>query len=279
MQLIAVRFFIPLLVCLASLSASCVPGPSRVKVAKTTGPDIVLFKNTSSLDHEDALLLTGRLKKPDGEGPFPAVVLLHGCGGIQPKRDHRWAERLREWGYVTLQADSFGPRGLSSVCDYSSWDAFDILRKRVNDAYDARAYLAGLPFVDRDRIAVMGWSHGGMTVLQALYKKKVRPFRAAVAFYPSCGKTLTDLNAPLLILIGEADDWTPSGHCVSSMPPEKGAYDVLLKVYPGALHGFDMLGVDTYARGSRGSHYLKHNPEAEADSVLRVSEFLEKRLK
>jgi hypothetical protein len=58
-------------------------------------------------------LLTGKLKKPKGDGPFPAVVLLHGSGGVNASRDADWAKRLTDWGYVTLQVDSFGPRGVS----------------------------------------------------------------------------------------------------------------------------------------------------------------------
>jgi dienelactone hydrolase len=238
-----------------------------------------VFGGKGAQDSGGALVLAGTLKKPSGEGPFPAIVLLHGCGGIQPKRDHRWAERLSGWGYVTLQVDSFRPRGLSNVCTYSGKDSVDMVQKRVEDAYDAKAYLAGLPFVDEGRIAVMGWSHGGITTLQALYKGIVSPFRAAVAFYPSCRRILTGLNAPLLILIGEADDWTPAERCVSMLPKEKGTSEVILKVYPGAFHGFDTVGADSKVRGARGMHRILYNPEAEADSIIRVKGFFERHLK
>ena len=56
--------------------------------------------------------LKGKLTKPDGDGPFPAVVLLHGCGGMQD-RDYGWVGKLKSWGFVTLMVDSFGPRGES----------------------------------------------------------------------------------------------------------------------------------------------------------------------
>ena len=256
------------------LFVSCSQGSLPIKGSNPPNPDAVAFKGT-----EDGLTLKGMLKKPPGDGPFPAIVLLHGCGGIQPRRDHRWAQRLAGWGYVTLQVDSFRPRGISNVCTYSGRDSVDMVEKRVNDAYDAKRYLAGLPFVDKGSIAVMGWSHGGMTTLQALYKEKAAPFRAAVALYPSCRRILTGLNAPLLILIGEADDWTPAERCVSMIPEGKGSSEVTLKVYPGAFHGFDTVGANSSVRWARGMHRIEHDPEAEADSIIRVKGFFERHLK
>lgn len=266
------------LACCILFFVSCSQSSLSVKGGHPLNPNAVVFKGTGSRGADDPLKLSGTFNKPPGDGPFPAIVLLHGCGGIQPKRDHRWAERLSGWGYVTLQVDSFRPRGISNVCTYSGNDSIDMVEKRVNDAYDAKTYLAGLPFVDRERIAVMGWSHGGMTTLQALYKDKAAPFRAAVAFYPSCRRILRGLNAPLLILIGEADDWTPADRCVSMMPKEKGS-SVTLKVYPGAFHGFDTAGANSSVRGRGGMHRIQYNPEAEADSILRVKGFFEKHLK
>jgi dienelactone hydrolase len=279
MKFVSVRlrlFIVPFVVLSV---ASCANGPTPNAIERSKDPDTISFQSSAAHIGGGALNLTGRLKKPDGGGPFPAVILLHGCGGISPKRDHRWAERLSDWGYVTLQVDSFRPRGLSSVCTYSGGDAIDILRKRVTDAYDAKQYLAGLPFVDPSRIAVMGWSHGGATTLQTLYLKTDDPFRAAIAYYPSCRRILTGLNSPLLILIGEADDWTPSSRCVEMLPKEQAASEVTLKVYPGAYHGFDILDANANVRGSTGMHHLQYHPEAEADSIIRVRAFFEKHMK
>ena len=125
----------------------------------------------------------------------------------------------------------------------------------------------------------MGWSHGGATTLETLHQRADDPFRAAIAFYPSCRRILTGLNAPLLILIGGADDWTPASRCVEMMPKEQAASEVTLKVYPGAYHGFDTLDANANVRGSRGMHHLQYQPEAEADSLIRVRTFFEKYLK
>jgi dienelactone hydrolase len=265
--------------CAVLLFLSCSHGPAPIKGDKLTDPGKVSFQGTATNIFEGAPTLSGRLKRPGGNGPFPAIVLLHGCGGINARRDHRWAERLMKWGYVTLQVDSFGPRGLSNVCTYSVNDTLDVIQKRVNDAYDAQKYLAGLPFVDPKRIAVMGWSHGGSTAIQACYQTNERPFQAAVAFYPNCRWTLTGMNAPLLILIGEADDWTPAGNCVSRMPRENTTLEVKLKVYPGAFHGFDTFGANAHVRGSRGTHRILYQQEAAVDSIFQVKDFLVKHLK
>lgn len=260
----------------AILLVSCAHNAAPVADNKPKDPDTVSFTGSAAGIFEKPLYLRGQIKKPTGDGPFPAVILLHGCGGIAPTRDNRWIEKLVNLGYVTLQVDSFGPRGILSVCTYSGNDAIDIIRRRVTDAYDAKRYLAELPYVDRQRIAVMGWSHGGLTTLQALYQEKEDPFRAAIAFYPSCQWPLINMNAPLLILIGAADDWTPASRCESMLPKEKTSPEVILKVYPGAYHGFDIVGANRNVRGSKGMHHLQYQPEAERDSIIQVRDFLEK---
>jgi dienelactone hydrolase len=207
------------------------------------------------------------------------VVLLHGCAGVQPKRDHQWAQRLNEWGYVTLQVDSFRPRDITSTCTWSGKELSDILDRRVTDAYDAKRYLGSLPIVDSSRIAVMGWSQGGSTVVNLLVSERDEPFKAAVALYPSCRHSLAEINAPLLILIGAKDDWTPAERCVAKMPKEQSLYEVLLQVYPNAYHAYDAPGKPREVSGSRGSHHLEHDPIAEQDSIDRVRGFLEKYMK
>ena len=235
--------------------------------------ETVTFKSLSNNTDGASLTLTGHLTKPKGEGPFPAVVLLHGCSGLN-RFYHVWAERHAIWGYVTLRVDSFGPRGATSCWDFD--DRLDLLKKRVKDAYAAKSFLSGFPFVNRNRIGVMGWSQGGWTVLAALNAGETEPspFQAAVAFYPLCAEPLTTLNAPLLILTGERDDWCPARLCSSKMPVEKTAHEIILKIYPGAYHCFDWEGVDLEFVG----HRLLYHPSASVDAQVRVKEFLAKHL-
>lgn len=101
----------------------------------------------------------GYLTKPEGPGPFATLVHLHGCGGLPPavKRsaDHFWAERLAAWGYVVLVVDSFTSRHIGNTCsgEYAP---------RVADAYGALAWLTRQPFVDPQRVGVIGFSAGGI---------------------------------------------------------------------------------------------------------------------
>ncbi len=241
--------------------------------------DAVKFKSSNTDKDGKQLTLTGLLKKPEGDGPFPAVVLLHGCGGINKERDDTWANRLVKWGYVTLQLDSFKTRNLSNICtDYAQLLTMSFTRSQ--DAYDAKYYLAQLPFVDLNSIALLGWSHGGMTTLTALIKEfnpqdRQTPFNAAITFYPYCDTSLSNLNAPLLILIGEIDDWTPAKMCTAMMPPAQSVPEVILKIYPGAYHGFDWEGMDQIYAG----HRLSYDPIAATDATDQVKYFLKKYLK
>jgi dienelactone hydrolase len=237
----------------------------------------VTFKSNSKSEDETPLLLTGILTKPDGDGPFPAVVFLHGCAGLEVNnsRDIAWVNQFVKWGYVTLQVASLKPRGLSNICTDRAL-IIRMLGERAQDANDAKSYLAKLSFVDGNRMAVLGWSHGGTTILDiaTIIKKDISPFKAAIALYPYCYKTLYYLNSPILILIGEKDDWCPADLCSKNMPPGETEHAAILKVYPGAYHDFDFESVDEVYEG----HKLLYNQKAAKDAIKQVKNFLEKQL-
>ena len=142
--------------------------------------------------------IQGYLTKPKGAGPFPAVVLLHTCLGL-PEARASIGQRIAAWGYVALFVDDFATRGLKETC------AVDF-QQALPDAYGAQAYLASLPYVDRARIAAVGFSQGGDTALKIATGGGAGPaggggavFKAAAAFYPPCanvaGATLVDPDA------------------------------------------------------------------------------------
>ena len=215
--------------------------------------------------------LIAKLTKPDGNGPSPAIILLHGSIGFDKHYDD-WAERLASWGYVALLLDSFGPRGQSSFSAPPSATAQDICY--------AKLYLNQLPFVDPKRIGIMGWSQRGSSALATLCTRfsshqKEYPLRAVVTFYPYCFRTLADLDFPLLILSGELDDRCPPSLCMERIPRKRTPNEVILKVYPHAYHGFDVEGIDT----SYMDHRFRYDPTAAADSTLRVKTFLAKHFK
>ena len=124
----------------------------------------ISFKGTSKSSSGDPLTFTGKLYKPPGDGPFPAVLIMHDCSGIH-KGTITWAEKISSWNYVTLILDSVGPRGHANICEKLDAVTF---HGRVRDAYDAKAYLSQLPFVNPKRIGIMGMSHGACTTLASL---------------------------------------------------------------------------------------------------------------
>ncbi|MBV9289195.1 MAG: dienelactone hydrolase family protein [Hyphomicrobiales bacterium] len=182
--------------------------------------------------------LRGYLMKPAGQGPFPAVVLLHTCLGLPANRRAIESE-LTGWGYVALFVDDFSTRGLKETCAVDFPDG-------VADAYGALAFLAGEPFVDPARIAAIGYSQGADTALALASGRfagayALRPglaFKAAAAFYPPCAnRGGAAMRISTLILVGQADEVTPAADCETLARGQTGA--VALHVYAGAPHGFD----------------------------------------
>jgi dienelactone hydrolase len=231
---------------------------------------------------DQSTTVDGTLFKPDGAGPFPGVVLLHGCGGIRP-HFVQWAGAIRDMGYVALLVDSFRPRGISAMCA-SSQTMASMTTDRAADAYGALRHLKALPFVDGDRVALMGWSHGGSTTLEAMaswrYRSSPDQFRAAIAFYPYCRDALNEpFRVPLLVLIGGSDDWTPAKKCedmqarLRLMNPDA-AQSLRVQVYQGAHHDFD----DVAAKHCCG-HTLRYNRDAAKDAEDQVRRFLAENMK
>jgi dienelactone hydrolase len=188
--------------------------------------------------------------RPDGPGPFPAVVVLHGCFGVRPK-DTRWAEALREQGYVALVVDSMTGRGLTSfdqrrsVCQgIRLWGG-----TRAADVAASLAYLRTLPYVDATRLGVMGFSHGGWAALDFLAgaaDDDVRGLQAVVGFYPYCGLVSRarwrgwQVDVPALLLLAADDRTVSPWQCekLASRATENGRR-VSLTVYPDVGHSFD----------------------------------------
>ncbi len=229
----------------------------------------------------EEMKLPGILHKPAGTGPFPAVVMLCGCGGFDKKEDARhqatWAQRLIGWGYAALQVDSFSPRGPSSICEDTNTVSDT---ERSHDAYSAKAYLSALPFVDPQRIAVIGWSHGGwavMRIIDGYYRDETAvPFKAAVAFYPYC-QTIYKPDTPVLVLIGRKDDWNPASLCEylkQSGEYNDSKYEFTLKVYPNASHAFDFEGLKEDSFG----HHAEYDPDAASDAISQTRNFLSRYL-
>ncbi len=222
--------------------------------------------------------------RPESRGPFPAVIMLHGCSGLGG-RDRMWAERLRGWGYLSFRLNSFAARGFKSVCGGGIFEP----AARVPDVLTALAHLRSLPDVDPQRIGLMGWSHGAMAALMTLGALPEEPsagFQVAVAYYPGCRAVHGwSTRTPVLMLLGAADDWTAPGPCQYLAARRRQAgLDVTQVTYPEARHGFDnpLLGPNPHlvreALSGRGAT-TQYDPAAAEDSVRRVREFLAGHLK
>ena len=243
----------------------------------------------------------GRLVTPDGPGPFPALVLLHGSDGVSPQV-YAWARWLADRGYVAFVVDSFGPREEpADGKDDPSRDAMPNTA-RFDDAIGALRYLQSRPFVIPERVASFGWSQGGLyamsvingpTLERARARGVVLPpvgFAAAVAMYPGgCRDYAKELVVrPLLLLIAGSDDWTPPQYCreMAANVRARGA-DVTLVEYKGAYHYFDVVGQRKevlkdierpFTKGIYGVT-VAYDAEAAADAQRQVEVFLARALK
>jgi dienelactone hydrolase len=249
-----------------SVSYTNPPSPFKVKQAKKKG--ITLEPKI-----DPSIPLKGFLARPEGNGPFPAVVLMHTCAGIS-EHEESWSDRLVAWGYVVLTVDSFTPRGEKYMCGrqiITPWS-------RVLDAFGAKRYLSTRPFVDPTRIAVMGMSRGANAVLLVIKQSTsndlaISPFRAAVVLYPWCGEP-EPINTPTLILTGGEDTWTPADRCVQFLDRLPTPHEMTLQVFEGAHHGFDIPEIDIVEIG----HIVRSDPAAAALAIQMAREFLNDRL-
>ncbi len=250
---------VALLLAACAVSAACASQARAIKpVLDREDTGIVEFATAGSLTRGEGgrlvagppLTISGEIGIPPGSGPFPGVVLMHGCAGVGAA-ERGWETALRAAGYATFVVDSFDGRGLREACV----DAGALLpMQRIPDAYGALRILSTHPAIDAQRIALMGFSHGGIvTTLSATawaHDAFVVPgqpgFRAFIAFYPYCNWTMPEmmhLSAPLRIHTGALDDWTPAQACQDMVAGLRAAgYDAMITVYPGARHSFDEVG-------------------------------------
>jgi len=249
---------------------------------------------------------------PVPAGGFPALVALHGCGGMystlkghEDELAQRLALRAKRYvsqGYAVLFPDSFRPRGTREVCTTRLGERTVTIAQRRLDALGALAWLAKRGDIAGDRIALVGWSHGGSTALQAsnlgdatvarfANAPEAPFFRAVVAFYPGCTVPLTRQSqwkpgAPTRIHIGALDDWTAPEPCEQwTQAMRRKGFDVAIHVYPGAQHGFDSpsgavvhrTDVPNGVTPGAGVH-VGPEPAARAAANVEVDAFLRARL-
>jgi dienelactone hydrolase len=230
--------------------------------------------------------VTGYLFMPVGGGPFPAIVILHGCNGLDWLVSGRpgwtlakqYAARYVARGYAALVLDSFEPRGVGNICGNPTSMS---QQRRAWDAVSAARWLGARGEIDARRLVLQGDSHGGSTVLVALDARRAPApvaFAAGIAFYPYCFESAAGFTAPLLVLIGANDDWTPAAHCsvmVARLQRRSGSA-IELKIFPGATHAYDF---PLPARTNRLGHFMTYDAAATEASRQAIDAFLAARVK
>jgi dienelactone hydrolase len=276
MRLLSAIMFLTLFAVAPAADAAPLPSPHQVDIPLSSG------------------ILHAQLYKPEGDGPFPVVIALHGCGGlaghsepVQPRyRD--WAEQLLRGGKAVLLPDSYGSRELGPQCRIKERQV-RARRERVADIMASRQWLVQQPWAARDRISLLGWANGASALLWAvrpqLSSHHVEPdFRSAIAFYPDCRISSGlgwSARVPTLLLIGAKDDVSSPPACRQMVDGARGRSALArIVVYPGAYHDFDrenfplhaIAGTPDAALPDHG--HLGTDPEARADSQKRVAEWL-----
>src|ERR1700737_2489521 len=276
MRLLSAATFLTLFAVAFAAVAAPLPSPHQVDIPSGNGT------------------LHAQLYKPDGGGPFPVVIALHGCGGlaghsepVQPRyRD--WAEPLVKAGSAVLLPDSYGSRELGPQCRVKE-RRVSARRERVADIMAARQWLQQQPWAARDRISLLGWANGASALLWAvrpqLSSRNVEPdFRSAIAFYPDCRISSGlgwSARIPTLLLIGAKDDVSSPPACRQMVDGARGRSALArIVVYPGAYHDFDRANFPLHAISGTSDAtlpdrgHLGTDAEARADSQKRVAEWL-----
>jgi len=276
MHVLSVILFLTLFGVACPADAAPLPAPVQVEIPSGTA------------------ILHAQLYKPDGDGPFPVVIALHGCGGlagpsepVQPRyRD--WAEQLLKAGHAVLLPDSYGSRELGPQCRAHERRVL-ARRERVADIMASRQWLLQQPWAERDRISLLGWANGASAMLWAVRpqppSRKVDPdFRSAIAFYPDCRISSGlgwSARVPTLLLIGARDDISSPPACRQMVDGARGRSALArIVVYPGAYHDFDRANLKPQAIAATSDAslpergHLGTDPEARADSQKRVAEWL-----
>lgn len=215
--------------------------------------------------------------RPEGQGPFPAVVLAHTCGGLQPHMTDR-AKDLVAAGFVVLVLDAYGPRGHTAYCQPRG-----VLAPRFyKDAFDGLKHLAQIKEVDSERIYLVGLSLGSFAASSAASPEVARlvgsqaRFRATVGWYGSCAFDVSphpkwqllhpDTDRPLLLLLAGKDTETPVADCFPLVEQLKSeGKTVAWHVYADATHGWDK------SDPRRGYVY---SADVTKDAMRRTVEFL-----
>ena len=277
MRFLSVALSLTLLAVPCTAGAAPLPAPEQVDIPAAS------------------LTLHAQLYKPDGMGPFPTVIALHGCGGLGARsepvlaRYRDWAEQLLKTGHAVLLPDSYGSRELGPQCRVNMKERRVLARReRVADVNASRQWLLQQPWAARDRISLIGWANGASAVLWAVRPQSsargIEPdFRSAIAFYPDCRVSSGlgwSTRVPTLLLIGAKDDVSSPAACRQVVEGARGRSALArIIVYPGAAHDFDRANLPLRAIAGADATlpergHIGTDADARKDAQERVTEWL-----
>jgi dienelactone hydrolase len=238
------------------------------------------------MQNEFTANIGGDLSFPKGSGPFPVVILLHPCGGLDAAalttlRVH--SRELLSNGFATLILDSYGPQNLMGGKACGGLGHRSVLvtqyELRRDDAFNAMAALQRHANISKDNIFLVGLSDGASAALLSAKGGPTDHFRAIAAFYPNCEKMLGGVGyvykSPTIVFVGEKDDWSPPAECIKSKSAGvvTGAEFEVIS-YPNTYHGFDQPRPMRKVFG----YTMAYDREATVDSRRRYIEFFTKNL-
>ncbi|SDG26024.1 dienelactone hydrolase family protein [Pelagibacterium luteolum] len=230
---------------LAPVTGAAQVAPETLPIYSVTATDTQFLQGQAR--YGSPAHISGKLQLPGGEGPYPAVIILHGSSGAGSMGYRDWETRLNAAGFATLLVDSYTARGVEEIfSDQGRLGEF----YAVYDAYRAADALARHAAIDPGRIAVLGFSRGGIGALYSAMDRfaflygPAEPLAAHVPFYPPCNFALEDplqtTGAPIRLFHGEADDWNPLAACERYIAALAAAgTNAEITTYPDASHAFD----------------------------------------
>lgn len=224
-----------------------------------------------------------------GDGPFPVLILLHGCGGVRPVDHANWAALAADMGYVTALVDSNGPRGYTWEKAQNTVCKGDALlgQQRASDILVGWRKALDTGMADSDAVVLMGWSHGAWTAMDFMTMSPDRLPAGLLSYdgpwprvsgiilhYPYCGLgALTRVRSwqtepPTLALMGAKDQTVDTAACAELLEQKRvDGLPLEVVIYAEANHSFDYLG-----RDPQKSHFRADDA---ADARAEVISFLE----
>ena len=254
---------------LSSLLTGCVTGePFRTRDTRLNN------------GKEYRLEVSGEYKRPEGKGPFPAVIILQSCGGTTSAL-YGWADELNSWGYATFLVKSLEARGMR-VCQHP-FSRTMMNMDVASDAYGALEHLSKKPEIDPKKIAVIGFSLGAGAINDWIINEREAPgkvdFAGAISFYQRCDREMNALRRYPVMQVTASLDHVHHPTCanykkVMDRTSMAKYFDQLTVVtYEGVHHSFDDSRMYSM-KADIGGNTMLYDYKAHQDSVVRVKQFL-----